>query len=189
MTEKRLLLTCFEPFGGREHNASRDALAALPDAVGGYTLHKLCLPVVFGAAAERALAAASALRPDAIVCVGEAAGRAAITPELVAINLQYARIPDNLGNAPMDAPCVAGGENALFATLPVRRMARAVCDAGLPGEVSYSAGAYVCNDLFYRVLHRYRDAAVRCGFIHVPAGDAWRAEDLAAGLAACIRAL
>ena len=188
MEHRRLLITCFEPFGGRLANASRDAVFALPDVIGTFEVHRLCLPVVFGRAAEIAFAETRRLRPDVVMCVGEASGRSAITPEMVAINLRYARIPDNVGNAPHDEPVLEGGENALFSTLPVRAMAETVREVGLPGDVSYSAGAYVCNDLMYLMLHNLAGTGVPCGFVHVPAQglDDGR---MARGLAAAIGAL
>ena len=177
-----ILVTCFEPFGGREVNMSREAVLALPAEAGGRRLHKLCLPVVFGEAGETA-AEALRLGASAILCVGEAGGRKALTPELVALNLRYARIPDNLGQSPLDEPVVPGGPNALFSTLPAREMAAAIRAAGLPGEASYSAGAYVCNDLFYSLLYRFPGTETRIGFLHVPA-EGFRAEELARGLLA-----
>ena len=165
---KKLLITGFEPFGGEEINPSWEAVNGLPDVVGNWQLTKLQVPTVFKKAGETVLAAAEQLHPDAILCVGQAGGRAAVTPELVAINLQYGRIADNAGVSPMDEPVVADGPTAYFSTLPVRAMAQAVTDAGLPGQVSYSAGAFVCNDLLYTVLHRYAGTPVRAAFVHVP---------------------
>ena len=186
---EHVLITCFEPFGGRGWNASFEAVAALPNAVGPFGLYRLCLPVEFGRAAELARAAMDGIHPSAVICVGEAAQRDAITPEMVALNLRYARIPDNAGYQPLDEPVVAGGENALFSTLPVRAMAEAIRAAGLPAEVSYSAGTYVCNDLFYLLLHHLHDSGVPAGFIHVPADGPLTAEQIAAGLKAAIGTL
>ena len=188
MERERLLITCFAPFGGRATNASREAVMAMPDVVGGFELCRLCLPVEFGRAAEVALAEVARLHPHAVVCVGESGGRAVITPEMVAINLRFARVPDNAGNAPQDEPVIPGGEGALFSTLPVRAMAAAIHDAGLPGEVSYSAGAYVCNDLMYLMLHRLANTQVPCGFVHVPA-EGMDAAQAAAGLVAALGVL
>ena len=120
-----------------------------------------------GAVRRDALAAE---RPDAVLCVGQAGGRAAITPERVAINLMDARIPDNAGFQPVDQPVVPGGPDAYFATLPVRRMAETIEKAGIPAQISNTAGTYVCNCLLYTLLHT---AAVEYpgmpgGFIHVP---------------------
>lgn len=167
--EKLLLVTAFEPFGGEAVNASLLALRALPETVGPWRLVKRILPVVFGGAGKEAIRAAEELRPDAVLCLGQAAGRKAVTPELVAVNLQYARIPDNAGNAPMDEPVVRGGREAYFATLPARKLARAMTDAGFPASLSCSAGLYVCNDLMYRMLHRLDGTGVPMDFIHVPA--------------------
>ena len=168
METRKLLITGFDPFGGESINPSWEAVNALPETVGAWKLTKLQVPTVFGKAGETVLAAAEKLQPDAILCVGQAGGRAAVTPELVAINLRYGRIADNAGVSPMDEPVVTGGPAAYFSTLPVRAMAQAVTDAGLPGQVSYSAGAFVCNDLLYTVLHRYTGTMVRAAFVHVP---------------------
>jgi pyroglutamyl-peptidase len=168
MNMKKLLITGFDPFGGESINPSWEAVNGLPDTVGEWQLTKLQVPTVFGKAGETVLAAAKELQPDAILCVGQAGGRAAVTPELVAINLRYGRIADNAGVSPMDEPVVPNGPAAYFSTLPVRAMAQAVADAGLPGQVSYSAGAFVCNDLLYTVLHCYAGTPVRAAFVHVP---------------------
>ena len=185
MERTPILITCFEPFGGREVNMSREAVLALPEKAGGRRLYKLCLPVVFGAAAAQAAAEARRLGASDILCVGEAGDRKALTPELVALNLRYARIPDNLGQSPLDEPVVPGGPNALFSTLPARQMAAAMAEAGLAAELSYSAGAYVCNDLFYGLLHRFQGGEKRCGFIHVPAAG-FDPAALSAGLLAAL---
>jgi pyroglutamyl-peptidase len=165
---KKLLITGFEPFGGESINPSWEAVSGLPSEIGGYKLHKLLIPVTFGEAADRVTAFADEIKPDVIICVGQAGGRNAITPELVGINLRYASIPDNAGARPEDEPIVPGGDTAIFSTLPVRKMAEAIEASGLPAKVSYSAGAYVCNDVLYTVLCRYKDSTARAGFIHIP---------------------
>ena len=165
---KKLLITGFEPFGGEKINPSWEAVKLLPEKIGDFEIIKAEIPVVFEKAAETVLAKASEINPDAIICVGQAGGRAGVTPEMVAINLRFASIPDNEGNQPKDIPCVQDGENAYFATLPVRKMAEAVSEASIPCSVSYSAGTYVCNDLIYHVLHHYRGTDIKACFIHVP---------------------
>ena len=165
---KKLLITGFDPFGGESRNPSREAVMALPAVIGDYTLTKLEIPTVFGLAAETVLKAAAELAPDAILCVGQAGGRAAITPEVVAINLREATIPDNHGNQPKNTPVVENAPAAYFSTLPVRAMAEAVKAAGIPCALSYSAGAFVCNDLLYTLLHHYDGTSTRVGFIHIP---------------------
>ena len=188
-TEKRLLVTAFEPFGGEAVNASLLALRALPEAVGDWRILKKVLPVVFGRAAEEAIAAAADLRPDAVLCLGQAAGRKAVTPELVAVNLQFARISDNAGNAPEDEPVIPGGRAAYFATLPARKLARAMVDAGFPAALSCSAGLYVCNDLMYRLLAHFDGTGVGMDFIHVPAAADLDPAVSAKAVEAAIRAI
>ena len=165
---KKLLITGFEPFGGEKINPSWQAVEALPERVGNYALTKLLVPVLFGEAADRVIAAADALSPDVIISVGQAAGRDAITPEMVGINLRYAKIPDNSGYEPKDEKISEDGERAYFSTLPVRKIAEFINDAGISAQVSYSAGAYVCNDLLYTLLKRFENTATKVGFIHVP---------------------
>ena len=165
---KKLLITGFEPFGGAEENTSWLAVQALPDRVGEYELCRLKLPTVFGAAAQMLLAKAAEFCPDVIISVGVAVGRDAVTPERIAVNIRDARIPDNAGNQPRGEFVAADGPAAYFATLPVEAMARAVREAGIPATVSNSAGAYVCNDVMYSILHHCVGTAVKAGFIHVP---------------------
>ena len=165
---KKLLITGFEPFGGEKINPSWEAVKLLPEKIGDFEIIKAEIPVVFEKAAETVIAKADELEPNAIICVGQAGGRSGITPEMVAINLRFASIPDNEGNQPKDIPCVQDGENAYFATLPVRKMAEAVSEASVPCSVSYSAGTYVCNDLIYHVLHHYKGTDIKACFIHVP---------------------
>ena len=165
---KKLLITGFEPFGGEKINPSWEAVKLLPENIGDFELFKTEVPVVFEKAADFVLSKSEEIKPDAIICVGQAGGRAAVTPEMVAVNLRFASIPDNEGNKPEDIPCVIGGENAYFATLPVRKMVTAISEAGISASVSYSAGTYVCNDLIYHVLHQYKETDVKACFIHVP---------------------
>ena len=165
---KKLLITGFEPFGGEKTNPSWEAVRLLPDEINGYGLTKLCIPVVFGKAAKIVIDKAEELRPDVILCIGQAGGRNAITPELVGINLRNASIPDNDGNSPSDEPIYPEGSAAYFSTLPVRRMAEAINSRGITAHISYSAGAYVCNDLLYTLLSHFNGASTRVAFIHVP---------------------
>lgn len=165
---KKLLIAGFDPFGGESINPAWEAVRLLPDVIRDFELVKLEIPTVFGAAAQVVIDKAEEIHPDAIISVGQAGGRAAVTPEMVGINLRYASIPDNMGALPCDIPIAEGGPAAYFSTLPVRAMAKAICDAGLPGAVSYSAGSFVCNDVLYSLLHRFDGTAVRTGFIHVP---------------------
>lgn len=168
MPTKKLLITGFDPFGGESINPAWEAVKGLPGIIGKFEIVKLQIPTVFAVAAETVLSKAGEIQPDVILCVGQAGGRDSVTPERIGINLMDARIPDNRGNQPTELPCVPGGPDAYFATVPVRAMADAICDAGLPGKVSLTAGAFVCNDTLYRVLHHYHGTNVKAGFIHVP---------------------
>jgi len=165
-----ILLTSFSPFGGDELNASQEVMNALPDQIGDAVIEKLCLPVVFLRSAELTIKAAERLRPDAIVCLGQAGGRAFITPERVAVHLMDAAILDNDNYQPEDVPIIPNGPAAYFSTLPIKAIAAAMQETGVPAQISNSAGTYVCNSLMYSVLH-YTAAhrpEVPCGFIHVP---------------------
>ena len=173
---KKLLVTGFEPFGGEEVNPSLEVVERLPSVIGEYEITKLIVPVVFGDAAAVVLRASEGLCPDVILSVGQAGGRSAITPELVGINLRHATIPDNKGNQPTDEPIVQLGSAAYFSTLPVRKMAEAISRLGTPSVVSYSAGAYVCNDLLYSLLAHYEGSTTRVGFIHIPYCDEQKKE-------------
>ena len=165
---KKLLITGFEPFGGEQINPSWEAVSRLPLEINGYSLTKLLIPVVFGEAAEKVITTADEISPDVILCIGQAGGRTAITPELVGINLRHASIPDNSGYQPKDEPITLSGGTAYFSTLPVRKIAAAINCAGIPSQVSYSAGAYVCNDVLYTLLTRFQNSQTRVGFIHIP---------------------
>ncbi len=165
---KKLLITGFEPFGGEQINPSWEAVSRLPEQIGEYSLTKLLLPVIFGKAADITLKKAAEINPQVIISVGQAGGRSAVTPELVAINLRHASIPDNEGNQPKDEPVKNDGENAYFSTIPARKISEAIASCGIPSQVSYSAGAYVCNDLIYTLLDSFKENHVRCGFMHIP---------------------
>ena len=165
---KHLLITGFDPFGGETVNPSWEAVSRLPDTVGNYRLTRLQIPTVFGAAADTVLAAAAGDAPDVILCVGQAGGRDAVTPERIAVNMASAGICDNAGNRPVEQPVIPGGPDGIFSTVPVAAMAAAVTAAGLPGKISNTAGTFVCNDTLYRLLHRFAGTSVRVGFIHVP---------------------
>ena len=165
---KKLLITGFDPFGGENINPSWEAVKLLPDTIGEFEITKIQIPTVFGKAAEMVLSAAEKLCPDVIICVGQAGGRTAITPEAVAINLREARIADNEGNQPVNVPVIYDAPAAYFSTLPVREMVSAVNAAGIPAALSYSAGTFVCNDVMYTLLHHYDKTNTKAGFVHVP---------------------
>lgn len=168
-----VLLTGFEPFGGDAANPSGEAVHRVAARWNGpETLITAILPVAFGGAARRLRDLLALHAPDVVIAAGLAGGRAAIGIERVAVNLIDARIPDNDGAQPVDAPSIEGAPAAAFATLPVKAIAKAICDVGIPAEVSYSAGTFVCNHVFFTVLDAV-SPRTRAGFVHVP----WSAED------------
>ena len=168
-----ILLTGFEPFGGETTNpswtAAREAAALL--RAEGHEVAAVELPCVFGDAVAVLQAALAEHRPALVVCAGQAGGRARISLERIAINCDDARIPDNAGNAPVDEPVVPGGPAGYFSTLPVKAALEALGAAGIPAEVSQTAGTYVCNHVFYGLMHALRlTPGTRGGFVHVPFG-------------------
>ena len=165
---KKLLITGFDAFGGNTLNPSWAAVERLPDTVGEYALCKLQIPTVFGAAAQAVLNRAKDFRPDAILCIGLAAGRDAVTPERIAVNIRDARIPDNAGNQPQGEFVVPDGPAAYFSTVDVAAMVRAIRAQDIPAAVSNTAGTYVCNDVLYTLLHHYAGTPTKVGFLHVP---------------------
>ena len=165
---KKLLITGFDPFGGQTVNPASEAVKLLPDVIGNWQLTKQEIPTVFGLAAETVLALAKEVQPDAIVCVGQAGGRDAVTPEMLGVNLRHARIADNDGNRPLCQPIVTNAPASYRTTLPVREMVSAVRGIGLPCRLSYTAGRFVCNDLLYTLLHYYHGTDTKVGFIHIP---------------------
>ena len=165
---KTLLITGFEPFGSETINPSWEAVKLLPEIIGSVRLIKLLLPVVFREASSIVIEAAENCKADHILCIGQAGGRKAVTPEYAALNVCAARIADNRSNQPTGERIISDGPDGLFATVPVQRMTDAICAAGLPGEVSYHAGTFVCNEVLYSVLHHFQNTSVTVGFIHVP---------------------
>ncbi len=166
--KRKLLITGFDAFGKGTTNPSWEAVKRLPDVVGDFELCKLEVPTIFGLAGETVLKKAEEFRPDVILCVGQAGGRAAVTPERIGVNIRDAKIPDNAGNQPEGQFVAEDGPAAYFATVPVMAMADAIRAAGFPGQVSNSAGAFVCNDTLYGLLHHFAGTEVKVGFVHVP---------------------
>lgn len=165
-----ILLTGFAPFEGAAVNPSWLAVAALRGRqVAGHRVVARELPTEFGASLRALRKALREVRPKLVICVGLAGNRSIISLERIAINIDDARIADNAGAQPIDLPVVVSGPAAYFATLPIKAMLAALRDAGIPAEVSQTAGTYVCNHVFYGLMHALRRRpAVRAGFIHVP---------------------
>lgn len=168
--EMRILLTGFEPYGGDTVNASQEVVKALPEVIGGHTIHRLIFPVTFAHSIDRVNVAITHYRSDLVICLGQSVGRREITLERVAINLQDAPIPDNAGAQPVDTPVMAGGPAAFFSTLPVKAMVRTLTEAGYPAALSQSAGTFVSNHLFYGLMYHLDHLArrVRGGLVTLP---------------------
>lgn len=165
-----VLLTGFEPFGGEATNPSWEAVRTLQGVrIAGHRVESRCLPVTFRASLAALRKLVRELNPALVICVGQAGGRAQLSLERVAINVDDARIPDNSGQQPVDAPIIANGPTAYFTTLPVKAMLSTLREGGIPAEVSQTAGTYVCNHVFYGLMHALRNSKkVRGGFIHIP---------------------
>ncbi|GJM76692.1 hypothetical protein HMSSN036_89080 [Paenibacillus macerans] len=184
---KKILLTGFEPFGGERINPAVEAMNRLKGrTLGQHVIVGLELPTVFGKSTDTLIAAMEEMGPDIVIGLGQGGGRAEITFERIAINMDDAAIPDNDGNQPLDWPIVAEGPTAYWSTLPVKAMTDQLRARGIPASVSNTAGTFVCNHLFYGLMHHIavsgrRSGAAssmflicrnrRCG---IPGPQAWR---------------
>ena len=166
----RVLVTGFDPFGGEPVNPALEAVMRLPERIGGHEIVRRPLPTVFHRALDVLGDAVRTIRPDVLLAVGQAGGRAELSIERVAINVDDARIPDNAGQSPIDQPIVPGGPAAYFTNLPLKAMVAALREAGIPAKVSNTAGTFVCNHVFYGAMHLVATEfpAMRAGFVHIP---------------------
>ncbi|WP_375555105.1 pyroglutamyl-peptidase I [Streptococcus nidrosiense] len=166
----KILVTGFDPFGGEKVNPALEAVKSLPSEIHGAEIHWVEIPTVFYKAAEVLETAIVRYQPDAVLCIGQAGGRASLTPERVAINQDDARIPDNQGNQPIDTPIRQDGQAAYFSTLPIKAMVQAIKEERLPATVSNTAGTFVCNHLMYQALYLAdkKFPHMRSGFMHIP---------------------
>ncbi len=166
----KILFTGFEPFGGDLINSAYESVKAMPDYIENAEILKAELPTVFNKSIEVLVNTIKDLQPDIVVCVGQAGGYSKIAVERVAINLMDARIEDNSGYKPCDEVIEKDGDNAYFATIPTRKIVEALKTCDIPASLSYSAGTFVCNNLFYGLLHFVKKNCpeMKCGFIHVP---------------------
>lgn len=168
---RKVLLTGFDPFGKDTINPALEVVKQLDGlVVDDIELIALEVPTVFQKSIKVVQEGIEKHTPDVVICVGQAGGRKQITPERVAINIDDARIPDNEGNQPIDEPIVEGGPAAYWTTLPIKKMVQQMRRVGVPATVSNTAGTFVCNHLFYGMMHYLHEQAphVRGGFIHIP---------------------
>ena len=163
----KVLLTGFEPFGKATLNPSGE----IAKQISGDNIVTAILPVAYAQSAEALLALIEHHKPDVVISLGQAEGRTQITPERIAINLDDARLADNEGVMRNDVPIVVGGPVAYESTLPIKEFVAAINGAGVPAAVSLSAGAFLCNHIFYVAQDRLKGTKVRSGFVHVPLMD------------------
>ena len=165
----KIIVTGFDPFGGETINPSIECVKALPE-IEGVELIRLELPTVFKESAKRLNEVINDVKPDAVLSVGQAGGRPGITMERIAINVDDARIPDNISQQPIDETIQTEGEAAYFTTLPIKRIVKAIREAGISAEVSNSAGTFVCNHIMYQSLFAATkaDKPFKAGFMHIP---------------------
>lgn len=166
----KILITGFDPFGGEKINPAYESVRLLPDKILNCEIIKLEIPTVFSKSTLAVEEAIKEYKPDVVLNIGQAGGRSSITVEKVAINLAEARIPDNDGEQPIDEKLQEDGETAYFATIPVKAMVKNIREHGIPANISYTAGTYVCNSIMYNVLYmtHKKYTNIRAGFIHVP---------------------
>lgn len=164
-----VLITGFDPFGGESINPAYEAVKLLDNEIKGHKIIKLEIPTVFNKSIDCIKKAIEDTKPDIVICVGQAGGRAKLSLEYVGINLNEARIPDNESQSP-SGPIALEGETAYFTNLPVKAMHKMISEAGIPVYISYTAGTYVCNHVMYGLLHyiNVNKLKIKGGFIHVP---------------------
>ena len=195
--ERRVLISGFEPFGGSNLNSSQLVVEAISkESFTGLELFTVILPVEFGKAADVLLSKVKEIDPEIIIAFGQAEGRKALTPEKIAINLDSARIPDNAGELRVNKVIIEKGADGYFSTLPIEKMVKAVKECGLESEVSLSAGAFLCNHIFYHLQHKLLESGVKSGFVHLPLVNeqitqypnqpSWALKDLVQGVKAAI---
>ena len=170
----KVLLTGFEPFGTATSNPSGEIVKQ----ISGDNIVTAILPVAYNQSADRLLALIAEHNPDVVICLGQAEGRTAITPEKVAINLDDARLADNEGVLRNDVKILEDGPAAYFSTLPVKEMVDAIKAQGIPATISLSAGAFLCNHVFYVAQNKFAGTKIRSGFVHVPLMDSQAPEFL-----------
>jgi len=164
-----VLLTGFEPFAGDARNPSAEAVALLTGTdILGHKVASLCLPTAFGLAAKCLLRAVERLRPAVVIGSGLAGGRSDIAIERFALNFDDARIPDNRAQQPREQSIIAGAPLAYASGLPVTRIVQRLRECGIPASPSLSAGAFVCNHVFFRLIHALQGSGTIGGFVHVP---------------------
>ena len=166
----RVLITGFDKFGGESINPSSLCVNSLPDVIDNIEIKKITLPTVFKDSSRVLEENIKSFSPNIVICVGQAGGRSKITPERIAINIDDARIPDNIGNSPIDETIRRDGENAYFSTLPIKAIVDELNKNNIPSAISNTAGTFVCNHIMYESLYltSTKFTHINAGFIHIP---------------------
>lgn len=165
----KVLLTGFEPFNNARLNPSEQLVIRVKaDDVPGADIVTAVLPVEYSQSASTLIRLVTEHNPDVVICFGQAEGRTSITPERFAVNLNDASIADNAGQIRIDQPIQLGAPLALESTLPVKELVLALRSEGIPASLSLSAGAFVCNHIFYELQNELTDIVIESGFVHVP---------------------
>ena len=166
----RVLITGFDKFGGESINPSSLCVNSLSDVIDNIEIKKVTLPTVFKDSSRVLEENIKSFSPNIVICVGQAGGRSKITPERIAINIDDARIPDNIGNSPIDEAIRKDGDNAYFSTLPIKAIVDKLNKNNIPSAISNTAGTFVCNHIMYEALYitstKYPN--IKTGFIHIP---------------------
>ena len=166
----RVLITGFDKFGGESINPSSLCVNSLPDVIDNIEIKKITLPTIFKDSSQVLEENIKSFSPNIVICVGQAGGRSKITPERIAINIDDARIPDNIGNSPIDKTIRKDGENAYFSTLPIKAIVDGLNKNNIPSAISNTAGTFVCNHIMYESLYlaSTKYPHIKAGFIHIP---------------------
>ena len=165
-----VLVSGFEGFGEHCVNPSEQLANKLQGAsIDDASVESVVLPVTFEDAFTVLASAIERVRPQFVFCLGQAGGSDAICVERIAVNICDAAIADNAGHMPRDIPIEVGGPVAYWSTLPVTPIVVALSGAGLAVKVSYSAGTFVCNHVFYKLMRNLsQNPQTLGGFVHVP---------------------
>ena len=166
----KVLITGFDKFGGESINPSSLCVNSLPDVIDNIEIKKITLPTIFKDSSQVLEENIKSFSPNIVICVGQAGGRSKITPERIAINIDDARIPDNIGNSPIDKTIRKDGENAYFSTLPIKAIVDGLNKNNIPSAISNTAGTFVCNHIMYESLYlaSTKYPHIKAGFIHIP---------------------
>ena len=166
----KVLITGFDKFGGESINPSNLCVNSLTDIIDNIEIKKITLPTVFKDSSRVLEENIDSFSPNIVICIGQAGGRSKITPERIAINIDDARIPDNIGNSPIDEVIRKDGENAYFSTLPIKAIVNELNKNNIPSAISNTAGTFVCNHIMYESLYlaSKKYPKIKAGFIHIP---------------------